>query len=81
MSCYGVHRPPVAGIHARSTGKNPGCFSIVLNGGYEDDVDNGDEVTFTGSGGRNLKDGNLRTKDQDSDQALTGDLAALHSDH
>jgi hypothetical protein len=30
-------------------------MSIVLSGGYEDDVDNGDEFTYTGSGGRELK--------------------------
>jgi hypothetical protein len=30
-------------------------MSLVLSGGYEDDVDNGDEFTYTGSGGRELK--------------------------
>lgn len=47
----GVHRPHVAGIH----GREAHCaYSIVLSGGYEDDVDNGDEFIYTGSGGRDL---------------------------
>nr|XP_053636123.1 E3 ubiquitin-protein ligase UHRF1-like [Cherax quadricarinatus] len=29
-------------------------YSIVLSGGYEDDEDNGDSFTYTGSGGRDL---------------------------
>ena len=50
MQCAeaGVHRPPVSGIAGSE--KNGGCVSIVLAGGYEDDVDNGDEFTYTGSG-------------------------------
>ena len=35
VSEAGVHRPHVAGIAAR---ENEGAFSIVLSGGYEDDV-------------------------------------------
>lgn len=31
----GVHRPHVAGIHGREV---EGAYSIVLSGGYEDDV-------------------------------------------
>lgn len=67
MSEAGVHRPPVGGIHGR---ENEGCYSIVLSGGYEDDVDNGDEFLYTGSGGRNLS-GNKRTAKQSSHQELT----------
>jgi E3 ubiquitin-protein ligase UHRF1 len=52
----GVHRPPVGGI---AGSEKTGCFSIVLSGGYEDDVDNGDEFLYTGSGGRDLS-GNKR---------------------
>ena len=51
VSEVGVHRPPVAGIHGRETHC---AYSIVLSGGYEDDVDNGDEFMYTGSGGRDL---------------------------
>ena len=42
----------------------------MLAGGYEDDIDNGDEFTYTGSGGRDLS-GNRRTAVQSSDQRLT----------
>ncbi|TRY62677.1 hypothetical protein TCAL_02058 [Tigriopus californicus] len=66
MSEQGVHRPPVAGIAGRPT---EGAFSIVLAGGYEDDVDNGDEFYYTGAGGRDLS-GNKRTAEQSFDQVL-----------
>lgn len=56
----------MAGIHGR---ENLGAFSVVLSGGYEDDVDNGDEFLYTGSGGRDLS-GNKRTNDQSFDQKL-----------
>lgn len=67
LSENGIHRPPVAGIHAN---EKAGAMSIVLNGGYEDDIDNGDEFLYTGSGGRDL-DGNRRTNVQSFDQVLT----------
>lgn len=51
MSEVGVHRPHIAGIHGRETDC---AYSIVLSGGYEDDIDNGDEFMYTGSGGRDL---------------------------
>lgn len=66
LSEEGIHRPPVGGIHGRMT---EGCYSIVLAGGYEDDVDNGDEFLYTGSGGRDLS-GNKRTSGQSFDQTL-----------
>eukprot|EP00842_Homolaphlyctis_polyrhiza_P002601 jgi/Hompol1/3341/HPOL_003203-RA len=66
-SSSGVHRPPVAGM---SGGAN-GCQSIVLAGGYPEDQDDGDEFTYTGSGGRDLS-GNKRTNVQSKDQVLTG---------
>lgn len=67
VSEVGVHRPHVAGIHGRETDC---AYSIVLSGGYEDDIDNGDEFLYTGSGGRDLS-GNKRTAEQSSDQRLT----------
>ena len=69
----GVHRPPVGGIHGT---EKQGCYSIVTSGGYEDDVDNGEEFTYTGSGGRDLS-GNKRTNDQGFHQTLTWDNAAI----
>lgn len=79
-----VHRATVAGIVGTP---ERGCFSIVLNGGYADDVDHGDALTYTGSGGRNLKGTasnpkNLRTGPATKDQTLEGKEgrynAALH---
>ena len=67
VSEAGVHRPPVGGIAGKAS---EGCQSIVLAGGYEDDVDNGDEVFYTGSGGRDLT-GNKRVNGQGFDQTLT----------
>ncbi|XP_001944935.5 LOW QUALITY PROTEIN: E3 ubiquitin-protein ligase UHRF1 [Acyrthosiphon pisum] len=73
VSESGIHRPPVGGIHGRD---NQGAFSIVLSGGYEDDIDNGEEFMYTGSGGRDLS-GNKRTALQSCDQELTRNNRAL----
>ncbi|EDO40465.1 predicted protein, partial [Nematostella vectensis] len=63
----GIHRPHVSGIHGRDS---EGAYSIVLAGGYEDDLDSGEEFIYTGSGGRDLS-GNKRTAEQSCDQKLT----------
>ncbi|KAK9880899.1 hypothetical protein WA026_013230 [Henosepilachna vigintioctopunctata] len=73
VSEAGIHRPLVAGIHGRS---DEGAYSIVVSGGYEDDVDNGDEFEYTGAGGRDLS-GNKRVNDQTCDQKLTQTNKAL----
>jgi putative restriction endonuclease len=50
----GVHRALQKGI----VGAAPtGAESIVLSGGYVDDEDNGDEIIYTGRGGRDVKTG------------------------
>eukprot|EP00061_Rhincodon_typus_P013593 g40056.t1 len=67
VSEAGVHRPHVGGIHGRS---NDGAYSLVLAGGFEDEVDRGNEFTYTGSGGRDLS-GNKRIGEQSYDQTLT----------
>lgn len=54
LSESGVHRPPQAGI---SGSQAEGADSIVLSGGYEDDRDWGDEVLYTGHGGRDPESG------------------------
>ena len=41
LSKAGLHPPPVAGI---SGGEKEGAASIVLSGGYEDDLDFGNEI-------------------------------------
>jgi putative restriction endonuclease len=50
----GVHLPIRAGISGSQT---EGADSIVLSGGYEDDVDEGDVLVYTGHGGRDLATG------------------------
>jgi E3 ubiquitin-protein ligase UHRF1 len=67
VSESGVHRPPVGGMHWR---ESDGVYSIVLRGGYEDDIDNGDEFLYTGSRG-SVFSGNKLTADQSCDETLT----------
>src|SRR5919199_5598738 len=72
LSEAGVHRPLVAGI---SGSEREGAGSIVLSGGYEDDEDLGDEIIYTGHGGRDAESGR-----QIMHQRLTrGNLALAHS--
>jgi putative restriction endonuclease len=54
LSEAGLHRPTVAGI---SGSEREGADSIVLSGGYEDDKDFGDEIAYTGHGGRDQETG------------------------
>jgi putative restriction endonuclease len=49
----GVHLHTQAGI----AGTHPAAASIVLSGGYSDDVDLGDEIFYTGYGGRDSNSG------------------------
>lgn len=48
----GVHRVTQAGIDAD---RSKGAASIVLSGGYTDDIDFGDIILYTGHGGQNDK--------------------------
>lgn len=73
----GVHPATQTGI---SGSQSEGAESIVLSGGYEDDEDLGDEVVYTGHGGRDAA-----TNKQVEHQTLTrgnlarGNLALAHS--
>ncbi|MBM4255811.1 MAG: hypothetical protein FJ147_07930 [Deltaproteobacteria bacterium] len=72
MSRAGVHRPRIAGISGRG---REGADSVVLAGGYEDWDDHGDEIIYTGHGGRDPE-----SKRQVSAQTLTrGNLALATS--
>ncbi|KAJ2815058.1 hypothetical protein IWW50_006940, partial [Coemansia erecta] len=68
VSESGIHRPPVGGIAGSS--KKPAA-SIVLAGGYPEDVDRGDEFVYTGSGGYDLSGNKRQAKVQSFDQELT----------
>jgi putative restriction endonuclease len=61
LATAGVHRPWVAGI----CGASDGAESVVVSGGYEDDVDDGDEVLYTGQGGNESQGGGVQIKDQE----------------
>jgi len=52
MNAVGLHRPTVGGIGGRAA---EGADSIVLNGGYKDDVDLGDRIIYTGMGGQDTR--------------------------
>jgi putative restriction endonuclease len=60
LSVSGIHRPLMAGIW----GGKDGAESVVVSGGYEDDKDEGDVVTYTGQGG-NDPDTGRQVKDQE----------------
>ena len=49
----GLHKHLVHGISANEDG----AFSVVVAGGYVDDEDFGDEIIYTGQGGRDEKTG------------------------
>ncbi|KAG1781582.1 PUA-like domain-containing protein [Suillus placidus] len=61
----GVHQQIEAGISGTET---DGAFSIVVSGQYKDDKDNGDTISYTGSGGHKPGD---RTREQVRDQEWT----------
>jgi len=51
----GIHSPPMSGIWGR---EKEGSCSIVLSGGYEDDIDRLDYILYTGQGGQDAPGGN-----------------------
>jgi putative restriction endonuclease len=72
LASAGVHRPLQAGI----SGAKNGADSIVVSGGYPDDEDYGDEIIYTGQGGRDPDTGR-----QVADQELTrGNLGLVRSE-
>lgn len=79
LSNIGLHRPLQAGIYylkPEETGDlEPLATSIVFSGGYEDNIDNGDVIIYSGQGG-NAHD---RNKKQVCDQQLTPGNAALRN--
>ncbi|WP_343641674.1 YDG/SRA domain-containing protein [Chryseobacterium sp.] len=60
MMSTSFHRNWAAGIDGNS---NEGTSAIVLSGGYEDDLDFGEEIVYTGSGGNDSNTGK-QIKDQ-----------------
>jgi predicted restriction endonuclease len=48
-----IHTPPMGGIW----GASEGACSIVLSGGYEDDIDDLNYILYTGQGGQDIPGG------------------------
>jgi len=69
-----IHRAPMAGIDG-----NPqvGASSIILNGGYVDDFDLGEEIVYTGHGGN---DPNTKKQIKDQSWNATGNKALIVSE-
>ena len=61
LGLSGIHAPPQAGIWGR---QNEGSASIVLSGGYADDVDDWNYILYTGQGGQD-EPGGKQIKDQE----------------
>jgi putative restriction endonuclease len=61
MNAAGVHRASQGGI----SGGKGGADSIVVNGGYADDLDVGDEIIYTGQGGRGPNSRTRHVADQE----------------
>lgn len=61
LSNSGIHKPSMSGIWGS---QNTGAYSIVLSGGYEDDVDQLDYILYTGQGGQDSP-GGKQVKDQE----------------
>ncbi|TEB31680.1 hypothetical protein FA13DRAFT_1791440 [Coprinellus micaceus] len=68
----GVHGKHEGGIHGRAA---EGAFSVIVAGRYEDDVDYGDIILYTGEGGHS-RASEMQYQDQDW---VRGNLALKHS--
>ena len=54
LNKVGIHGPTMGGIWGR---ENEGACSIVLSGGYEDDIDDLNYIKYTGQGGQDAPGG------------------------
>ncbi len=81
VAAVGLHRHWLNGISFAPKGScaaaadAPVAVSIVVSGGYEDDVDDGVHLVYTGQGGNDL----LGRKHQVKDQTWTAGNAALRN--
>lgn len=75
VSQSGIHAPLVSGIHGK---ENVGAYSILFTGLYPEDVDLGDDIYYTGIGGRNNKNGRrIGSLQFVQDQKMTNENKAL----
>jgi euchromatic histone-lysine N-methyltransferase len=77
LNIIGLHRPSQGGIDFMKHGGEILAISIVSSGGYYDDLDNSDSLTYTGQGGNVMN-----TDKEPEDQKLErGNLALKNSMH
>ncbi|KDP39948.1 hypothetical protein JCGZ_03479 [Jatropha curcas] len=74
LNIIGLHRQTQGGIDFVKEGGRPICTSIVASGGYDDNMDDSDVLTYTGSGG--MKTGEREPEDQKLER---GNLALRNS--
>ncbi|KAH7549686.1 hypothetical protein ACOSQ2_025681 [Xanthoceras sorbifolium] len=78
LNIIGLHRPPQGGIdYIKQDGKII-ATSIVASGGYDDDLDSSDVLTYTGQGGNVMNGGGKEPEDQKLER---GNLALVNSKH
>jgi euchromatic histone-lysine N-methyltransferase len=76
LCIVGLHRQIQAGIDFLKRGNVTLATSIVASGGYEDDIDGGDVLIYTGHGGNNYSGDKRQNKHQKLER---GNLALKNS--
>lgn len=76
LNIIGLHRPTQGGIDYLKQNGEILATSIVASGGYDDNLDSSDVLTYTGQGG--LKAGSKEAEDQKLER---GNLALMNSIH
>ncbi|CAN8287768.1 unnamed protein product [Cochlearia groenlandica] len=81
LNILGIHRPSQAGIDYMKIGEDIFATSIVASGGYDDELDNSDVLTYTGQGGNVMKMNKKgqEEKEPEDQQLLKGNLALANS--
>ncbi|CAH8388216.1 unnamed protein product [Eruca vesicaria subsp. sativa] len=80
LNILGIHKPSQGGIDYMKIGDEIFATSIVASGGYDDELDNTDVLTYTGQGGNVIKNKKGKEVPMPEDQKLvTGNLALANS--
>ncbi|KAL1213432.1 Histone-lysine N-methyltransferase, H3 lysine-9 specific SUVH6 [Cardamine amara subsp. amara] len=81
MNVLGVHRPTQGGIDYMKVGEDILATSIVASGGYDDELDNSDILTYTGQGGNivQAKKKGEELKEPEDQKLKQGNLALVNS--
>jgi len=73
VTAAGLNKHPIAGI---DFGPDGNAISIILNGGYKDDLDLGDRIIYTGQGGQAKTGPKIQVVDQ---EVVRGNRALVNS--